>query len=45
MTLESTRATLGHEELVGGDPAARAALEALLAGRLLVVREQSDGFV
>jgi len=45
VTLESTRATLGHEELVGDDPAARAALEALLAGRLLVVREQSDGFV
>jgi len=45
VTLESTRATLGHEELVGDDPAARAALEALLAGRLLVVREQPDGFV
>ncbi len=45
VTLESTRATLGHEELVGDDPAARAALEALLTGRLLVVREQSDGFV
>ena len=45
VTLESTRATLGHEELVGDDLAARTALEALLAGRLLVVREQSDGFV
>ena len=45
VTLESTRASLTREELVGDDPNGRAALEALLAGRLLVVREQPDGFV
>ncbi len=45
VTLESTRASLTREELVGDDPNGRAALEALLGGRLLVVREQPEGFV
>ena len=45
VTLELTRASLTRDELVGDDPHGRAALEALLAGRLLIVREQPEGFV
>ena len=45
VTLESTRASLTREELVSDDVSGLAALEALLGGRLLVVREQPDGFV
>ena len=45
VTLEQTRASLTRDELIGDDEAARAALEALLAGRLIVVREQPDGFI
>ncbi len=44
VTLEMTRASLTREELVGDDESARAAHEALVAGRLLVVRELPEGF-
>ncbi|MCA9690104.1 MAG: protein kinase [Nannocystaceae bacterium] len=42
VTIEDTRASLPEDELVGGDEAARAALEALVQGRLLVARESED---
>jgi serine/threonine protein kinase/formylglycine-generating enzyme required for sulfatase activity len=43
VTLEGTRARRTEEELVGGDAAARAALEGLVAGRLLAVRDAEGG--
>ncbi len=44
VTLELTRASLTREELVGDNEAARTALDALVEGRLLVVRELADEF-
>lgn len=43
ITLEGTRARRGEAELVAGDLDARAAIEALVRGRLLVVQEAEDG--
>ena len=45
VTIEDTRASLPREDLVVGDPAQEAALEALVRGRLVVVREAPDGTV
>ena len=45
VTIEDTRASLPLEELVSGDPANEAALEALVRGRLVVAREAQDGTV
>ena len=45
VTIEDTRASLSLEELVSGDPANEAALEALVRGRLIVAREAQDGTV
>ena len=43
VTAEGTRARRTEEELVVGDPAARAALDALVRGRLLAAREVEGG--
>ena len=43
VTLDMTRASLTREELIGEDAAGRTALDALVAGRLLVVREAPEG--
>jgi len=43
ITMERTRARRTEEELVGGDPDAGRALEALVRARLLVVREAPEG--
>jgi serine/threonine protein kinase/formylglycine-generating enzyme required for sulfatase activity len=43
VTLEGTRARRTEAELVAGDPAARAALEALVRGRLLLARDADQG--
>jgi eukaryotic-like serine/threonine-protein kinase len=43
VTLEGTRARRTEAELAGEDPAARAALRALVQGRLLLVRESEQG--
>ena len=43
VTPEGTRAKRSEAELVAGDPAARAALEALVRGRLLVAYQGDDG--
>ena len=43
VTLEGTRARRSEEELVNDDPNAKAALEALVQGRLLVARDTADG--
>ncbi|HEY8376938.1 MAG TPA: SUMF1/EgtB/PvdO family nonheme iron enzyme, partial [Nannocystis sp.] len=45
VTIEDTRASLPLEELVSGDAASEAALEALVRGRLVVAREAQDGTV
>lgn len=45
VTIEDTRASLPLEDLVSGDPANEAALEALVRGRLVVAREAQDGTV
>ncbi|MDC0671274.1 nSTAND1 domain-containing NTPase [Nannocystis radixulma] len=45
VTIEDTRASLPLEDLVSGDPASEAALEALVRGRLVVAREAQDGTV
>ena len=45
VTIEDTRASLPREELVVGDQLQEAALEALVHGRLVVVREAQDGAV
>ncbi len=45
VTIEDTRASLPREELVVGDQLQEAALEALVHGRLVVVREAQDGTV
>jgi len=44
VTIEDTRASLSRDDLVG-DPLQEAALEALVRGRLVVVREAPDGTV
>ena len=43
VTPSGTRARRGEAELVAGDPAAAAALDALVRGRLLVAHEADDG--
>lgn len=43
VTLEGTRARRSEEELINGDPSAKAAIEALVQGRLLVARDTADG--
>jgi formylglycine-generating enzyme required for sulfatase activity len=43
VTPAGTRARRGDAELTGGDPAAAAALDALVRGRLLVAHEADDG--
>ncbi len=43
VTGEGTRTRRTEDELVGGDPAARAALDALVRGRLLSAREVEGG--
>jgi serine/threonine protein kinase/formylglycine-generating enzyme required for sulfatase activity len=43
VTLEGTRARRTEEELIASDPAAKAALEALVRGRLLSAREVEGG--
>ncbi|HLL82474.1 MAG TPA: serine/threonine-protein kinase, partial [Longimicrobium sp.] len=43
VTDDGTRARRIEDELTGGDPRCRAALEALVRGRLLVARETDDG--
>jgi serine/threonine protein kinase/formylglycine-generating enzyme required for sulfatase activity len=43
VTLEGTRARRTEAELAGDDPAGRAALHALVQGRLLLVRETGQG--
>jgi serine/threonine protein kinase/formylglycine-generating enzyme required for sulfatase activity len=45
VTIEDTRASLPREDLVVGDQPQEAALEALVHGRLVVVREAQDGTV
>lgn len=45
VTIEDTRASLPRDELINNDPAQDAALEALVRGRLVVVREAQDGTV
>ncbi len=42
VTIEDTRATLNEDELGAGDEATRAALEALVRGRLVVSREADE---
>jgi serine/threonine protein kinase/formylglycine-generating enzyme required for sulfatase activity len=43
VTLQRTRARKTDQELTAGDPGARAALDALVRGRLLVARESRGG--
>ncbi|HTE51374.1 MAG TPA: bifunctional serine/threonine-protein kinase/formylglycine-generating enzyme family protein, partial [Kofleriaceae bacterium] len=43
VTAEGTRARRSDAELCGSDPSARAALDALVRGRLLVAHEADDG--
>jgi eukaryotic-like serine/threonine-protein kinase len=43
VTAEGTRARVAETELVGDDANARAAVDALVRGRLLVAREDADG--
>lgn len=43
VTLEGTRARRTEAEVVGGEPAARVALETLVKGRLLVARDTPEG--
>jgi serine/threonine protein kinase/formylglycine-generating enzyme required for sulfatase activity len=43
VTLEGTRARRTEEELLGADPPARPALEALVRGRLLVAGDTAEG--
>jgi formylglycine-generating enzyme required for sulfatase activity len=43
VTAEGTRARVAETDLVGDDANARAAVEALVRGRLLVAREDADG--
>ena len=43
VTLEGTRARRTEEELLGADPSARPALEALVRGRLLVAGDTAEG--
>lgn len=43
VTLEGTRARRNEEELIQKDPNAKVALETLVRGRLLVVRDTADG--
>lgn len=43
VTAEGTRTRRTEDELVGGDPASRAALDALVRGRLLAARELEGG--
>ncbi|HUS27953.1 MAG TPA: protein kinase [Kofleriaceae bacterium] len=43
VTTEGTRARVAETELVGDDSNARAAVDALVRGRLLVAREDADG--
>ena len=45
VTIEDTRASLPREELITNDAAQDSALEALVRGRLVVVREAQDGTV
>ena len=45
VTIEDTRASLPRDELINNDPAQESALEALVRGRLVVVREAQDGTV
>ncbi|MBK7824538.1 protein kinase [Nannocystis sp.] len=45
VTIEDTRASLPRDELINNDSAQEAALEALVRGRLVVVREAQDGTV
>ncbi len=45
VTIEDTRASLPREDLLVGDQPQEAALEALVRGRLVVVREAPDGTV
>ncbi|MEZ4450655.1 MAG: protein kinase [Nannocystaceae bacterium] len=45
VTIEDTRANLTADELVGESEEARAALEALVRSRLLVIRETADGVI
>jgi len=45
VTLENTRASLTEEELVASDEASKTALDALVRGRLLVVREAGERIV
>ena len=45
VTIEDTRASLPRDELINADPAQDSALEALVRGRLVVVREAQDGTV
>ena len=45
VTVDDTRASLGADELQAGDPAQRAALAALIAARLIVVRDTPGGAV
>lgn len=45
VTIDDTRASLTREELVGTNEDARLALDALVRGRLLVVRDGGDGSV
>jgi len=45
VTLDNTRASLTEEELVANDEASKAALDTLVRGRLLVVREAGERMV
>ncbi|MEZ4453585.1 MAG: SUMF1/EgtB/PvdO family nonheme iron enzyme [Nannocystaceae bacterium] len=45
VTLENTRASLTEDELSAADDASRAALDALVRGRLLVIKESGDRMV
>ncbi|MEZ4382362.1 MAG: SUMF1/EgtB/PvdO family nonheme iron enzyme [Nannocystaceae bacterium] len=45
VTLDNTRASLTEDELVANDEASKAALDALVRGRLLVVKEAGDRMV
>ncbi len=45
VTLDNTRASLTEDELVANDEASKAALDALVRGRLLVVREAGERMV
>ncbi|MCB9569770.1 MAG: SUMF1/EgtB/PvdO family nonheme iron enzyme [Myxococcales bacterium] len=45
VTLDNTRASLTEEELVASDEASKAALDALVRGRLLVIKEAGERMV